>query len=123
MGAMETDCEKCLHQKVCALWRAHESQDASCFSLDGCDYFEAALTPPNEWVSVEERLPEVYLDEEDIGIPFLVCGPYTKYPFRAFFAGTFWHDCFEPVEVTHWMPLPAPPDRRPPEGEEERHGD
>ena len=77
----------------------------------------------NEWVSVEERLPEVYLDEEDIGIPFLVCGPYTKYPFRAFFAGTFWHDCFEPVEVTHWMPLPAPPDRRPPEGEEERHGD
>lgn len=77
------------------------------------------LTPPNEWVSVEERLPEVYLDEEDIGIPFLVCGPYTKYPFRAFFAGTFWHDCFEPVEVTHWMPLPAPPDRRPPEGEEE----
>ena len=132
---METDCEKCLHQKVCALWGAHESQDASCFSLDGCDYFEAALTPPNEWVSVEERLPErnggyivttcdeVYLDEEDIGIPFLVCGPYTKYPFRAFFAGTFWHDCFEPVEVTHWMPLPAPPDRRPPEGEEERHGD
>ena len=123
MGAMETDCEKCLHQKVCALWGAHESQDASCFSLDGCDYFEAALTPPNEWVSVEDRLPEVYLDEEDIGIPFLVCGPYTKYPFRAFFAGTFWHDCFEPVEVTHWMPLPAPPDRRPPEGEEERHGD
>lgn len=123
MGAMETDCEKCLHQKVCALWGAHESQDASCFSLDGCDYFEAALTPPNEWVSVEERLPGVYLDEEDIGIPFLVCGPYTKYPFRAFFAGTFWHDCFEPVEVTHWMPLPAPPDRRPPEGEEERHGD
>ena len=123
MGAMETDCEKCLHQKVCALWGAHESQDASCFSLDGCYYFEAALTPPNEWVSVEERLPEVYLDEEDIGIPFLVCGPYTKYPFRAFFAGTFWHDCFEPVEVTHWMPLPAPPDRRPPEGEEERHGD
>ena len=123
MGAMETDCEKSLHQKVCAHWGAHESQDASCFSLDGCDYFEAALTPPNEWVSVEERLPEVYLDEEDIGIPFLVCGPYTKYPFRAFFAGTFWHDCFEPVEVTHWMPLPAPPDRRPPEGEEERHGD
>lgn len=123
MGAMETDCEKCLHQKVCALWRAHERQDASCFSLDGCDYFEAALTPPNEWVSVEERLPEVYLDEEDIGIPFLVCGPYTKYPFRAFFTGTFWLDCFEPVEVTHWMPLPAPPDRRPPEGEEERHGD
>ena len=53
MGAMETDCEKCLHQKVCALWRAHESQDASCFSLDGCDYFDATLTPPNEPLTCE----------------------------------------------------------------------
>ena len=75
------------------------------------------LTPQNGWVSVEERLPEVYLDEEDISIPFLVCGPYTKYPFRAFFSGTFWLDPFEPVEVTYWMPLPEPPDRRQPEEE------
>lgn len=48
MGAMEANCGKCLHQKVCALWWAHERQDASCFSLDGCDCFEAAITPPNE---------------------------------------------------------------------------
>ena len=60
MGAMETDCEKCLHQKVCALWRAHESQDASCFSLDGCDYFDATLTPPNEWVNRVRELDELY---------------------------------------------------------------
>lgn len=121
MGAMETDCEKCLHQKVCALWRAHESQDASCFSLDGCDYFEAALTPPNEWVSVEERLPG---SQEDVLVV------------------AFWHECWqtmigwhsdagkkwrvitphgerEPGGVSHWMPIPAPPDRRPPEGEED----
>ena len=121
MGAMETDCEKCLHQKVCALWRAHESQDASCFSLDGCDYFDATLTPPNEWVSVEERLPG---SQEDVLVV------------------AFWHECWqtmigwhsdagkkwrvitphgerEPGGVSHWMPIPAPPDRRPPEGEEE----
>ena len=119
MGAMETDCEKCLHQKVCALWRAHESQDASCFSLDGCDYFDATLTPPNEWVSVEERLPG---SQEDVLVV------------------AFWHECWqtmigwhsdagkkwrvitphgerEPGGVSHWMPIPAPPDRRPPEGE------
>ncbi|WP_418502715.1 DUF551 domain-containing protein [Dysosmobacter welbionis] len=121
MGAMETDCEKCLHQKVCALWRAHESQDASCFSLDGCDYFDATLTPPNEWVSVEERLPG---SQEDVLVV------------------AFWHECWqtmigwhsdagkkwrvitphgerEPGGVSHWMPIPAPPDRRPPEGEED----
>lgn len=118
---METDCEKCLHQKVCALWRAHESQDASCFSLDGCDYFDATLTPPNEWVSVEERLPG---SQEDVLVV------------------AFWHECWqtmigwhsdagkkwrvikphgerEPGGVSHWMPIPAPPDRRPPEGEED----
>ena len=26
------------------------------------------------------------------------------------------------VKVSHWMPLPAPPDRRPPEGEEHCYG-
>ena len=108
---METDCEKCLHQKVCALWGAHESQDASCFSLDGCDYFEAALTPPNEWVSVEERLPEekhrVIVRCERIGtsVGWILWGGWMTD------IGT------DAGNVTHWMPLPTPPDRRPPEGE------
>ena len=57
MGAMEANCGKCLHQKVCALWWAHERQDASCFCSDGCDYFTPTLTPPNEWVSVEDDMP------------------------------------------------------------------
>ena len=42
------DCKKCLHEKVCALWTEHEGQDASCFCLDGCDYFSPTLTPQNE---------------------------------------------------------------------------
>ena len=54
MGAMEANCGKCLHQKVCALWWAHERQDASCFCSDGCDYFTPTLTPPNEWVTIEQ---------------------------------------------------------------------
>lgn len=54
MGAMEANCGKCLHQKVCALWWAHERQDASCFSLDGCDCFEAAITSPNEPLTLEQ---------------------------------------------------------------------
>ena len=73
------------------------------------------LTPPNEWRSVEEGLPEIYLDEEGNNIPFLVCGPDSKYPFRALFIGNSWFNGWDPVEVTHWMPLPAPPNRRPSE--------
>lgn len=78
------------------------------------------LTPPNEWVCVEERLPEQentqvlmtdgechYISSRNNMVRFLDCeGIFI--PGKAG-AG---------VKVTHWMPLPAPPERRPPEGEE-----
>ena len=31
---MTGNCDTCLHEKVCALWRANECQDASCYSDD-----------------------------------------------------------------------------------------
>ena len=79
------------------------------------------LTAPNEWVSVEDRLPP---DMGDVLV------------------AAFWHERWQtmigwhsdsrkgswrvytshgevvPGGVTHWMPLPTPSDRRPPEGEE-----
>ena len=71
------------------------------------------LTPPNEWVSVEERLPEekqrVIVRCEHVGtsVGWILWGR--------------WMTDIGPHagDVTHWMPLPAPPDRRPPEGEED----
>lgn len=112
---METDCEKCLHQKVCALWRAHESQDASCFSLDGCDYFEAALTPPNEWVSMEERLPP-----EHEPVLCIVNGkPKPNITLEEAYQLGSWNKAdgwiideyldWEDAVVLWWMPLPEPP--------------
>lgn len=73
--------------------------------------YEAALptlTPPNEWVSVEERLPEekqrVIVRCERVGtsVGWILWGR--------------WMTDIGPHagDVTHWMPLPAPPDRRPP---------
>ena len=56
------------------------------------------LTPPNEWVAVEERLPEptycvlVYTTDYSIEVDALDSdGEWMSY------------------EVTHWMPLPEPP--------------
>ena len=71
----------------------------------------ATLTPPNEWVRVEERLPEekqrVIVRCERVGtsVGWILWGN--------------WMADIGPDagKVTHWMPLPAPPDRRPPEGE------
>ena len=50
----EFDCKKCLHEKVCALWASRESQNASCFCTDGCDYFTPTLTQPNEPLTLEQ---------------------------------------------------------------------
>lgn len=81
------------------------------------------LTQPNEWVSVEDRLPgdsegAVLLTNEKTVI--------TGYR-NQLFGLDGQHGIFAPVskkgggymQVTHWMPLPEPPDRRPPEGEKE----
>ena len=82
-------------------------------------------TPPNEWVRVEERLPE----EKEM---CLLYTPRDGIMCVGFYAG---NDNWEhkhkwklvtamrssqtlTKKVTHWMPLPEPPDRRPPEGEE-----
>ena len=72
---------------------------------------DTTLTPPNEWVSVEERLPEekhrVIVRCERIGtsVGWILWGGWMTD------IGT------DAGNVTHWMPLPTPPDRRPPEGE------
>ena len=89
----------------------------------------ATLTPPNEWVSVEERLPDKYGE-------YIVCacdegGPIdeqiwgdTVVVFADYYDGTFaWYEGNREYDISdivaYWMPLPAPPDRRPPEGEED----
>ena len=85
------------------------------------------LTPPNKWVNVEERLPEKHseyivcvcdegepIDERIWGDTVVVCADY--------YDGTFtWYEGNREYDisdiVTHWMPLPAPPESLPPEGE------
>ena len=73
------------------------------------------LAPPNEWVSVEKRLPR---EKQRV---IVRCGR----------VGTsvgwiIWGDWMTDIgpdagKVTHWMPLPAPPDRRPPERQEDNN--
>ena len=85
------------------------------------------LTPPNEWVSVEEKLPEndgwylVYApgywgNSKIYGLDGLAYSNF-KHNYKVHWGiergtGRGW-----PGIVTHWTNLPAPPDRRPPEGE------
>ena len=77
------------------------------------------LTPPNEWVSVDERLPEKHseyivcacdegepIDERIWSDTVVVCADY--------YDGAFtWYDGNTEYDIsdiaTHWMPLPEPP--------------
>lgn len=95
-----------------------------------------ALTPQNEWVSVEDRLPEdearQYIEDDLDGIGcFYPCLLTYKNPnterihvvrfyydiIQKWFVNN-WGELCEKGGCIAWMPLPAPYDRRPPEGED-----
>ena len=78
------------------------------------------LTPPNEWVSVEERLPTdehpvlVFLGYADTMTGFITTSSYFCFDENPHWQ---WDGLVRDEQRTlFWMPLPAPPDRRPPEG-------
>ena len=107
----------------------HDQQGMISSIDDVLDIIEAfpTLTPPNEWVRVEERLPEKYsecivcacdegehIDERIWGDTVVVCADYYDGAFT-WYEGNTEYDISD--IVTHWMPLPAPPDRRQPGGD------
>ena len=80
------------------------------------------LTPPNEWVSVEDRLPEDDTSEYKAQIAVLVLTDResikikkrTYHPGRVYY-GKFYPErwdwgTFNDDRITHWMLLPAPPE-------------
>ena len=90
------------------------------------------LIPPNEWVSVEERLPEYnpgtgaksywVAKKDNAGNWQMKIAQYCDYGYAMTVDAeteVTWRDWdfTKIVNVTHWMPLPAPPDCHPPEGD------
>lgn len=80
--------------------------------------YKPTLTPPNEWVSVEERLPEpgervLATDCGFVGEFYInKRGKWQRYNVNC-------SELLMALDILYWMPLPAPPDLRPPEGEED----
>ena len=81
------------------------------------------LTPPNEWVSVEERRPTderpvlVFVGYADTMTGFITTSSYFCFDTNPHWQ---WDGLVKDEQRTlFWMPLPAPPDRLPPEEEED----
>ena len=72
---------------------------------DAADAIEELLAVVPRWISVEERLPEENKNYLTYGV-FLPLGVKAMDMNR--FDGTKWLTSAD-VEITHWMPLPAPP--------------
>lgn len=82
---------------------------------EGGEDINVSTKAPGQWVSVEERLPEpgervIATDGAFVGEGYMNCYGVWCRP-----NGMRWN--MLDSEVTHWIPLPALPDRRPPEGE------
>ena len=76
------------------------------------------IAPPNEWISVEERLPEGHMQVLMWSAKWGIAEAGSYYNSR-FWVYNELGDGYVVDRITHWIPLPAPPDRRPPEGEED----
>ena len=115
------DCEACIHKVVCALW---EIQNELCDST--CAYYQPTLTPPNEWVSVEERKPKYNIREDgELVSSKILCYCETDKTVHLVVSQKFYtgrkgeivHPVFryydewgdEIEDVSHWIPLPEPP--------------
>ena len=75
------------------------------------------LTPPNEWVSAKDNPPQ-------LTGKYICCvedthGHMWSIPADYLLEMKTWVGEFGEIKnkVVSWMPLPSPPDRRPPEGE------
>ena len=112
-------CFGCGHEHNCSTRGCALIREAA----DRLDASRApTLTPPNEWVSVEERLPT---DEHPVlvfvGYADTMTGFITASSYFCFDENPHWQwDGLvgDEQRTLFWMPLPAPPDRRPPEAEE-----
>lgn len=101
-------------------WHNEYAVLGQCLSLIDA---QPTLTPQNEWVSVEEKLPdeelkrlkELFPGENEVEVLVMIQGAYTAT--TLYWDGEKFYDEMSSYEVAHWMPLPAPSDRRPPVGE------
>ena len=75
------------------------------------------LTSPDEWVSVEDAVPDP--GERVLATDGIFVGEAYRTSADSWHrhTGFPWRDGVTGRTVKYWMPLPTPPDRRPPEGE------
>ena len=96
-----TDAEKAYQYFVIAVPENEEQAKAYFWARKA---LQPTLTPPNEWVSVDERLPA---PTENPVLVYDCTG--VNMAWYSYAMGWKYRTGLPGVEITHWMPLPEPP--------------
>ncbi len=122
----ERACEECIHFFACSRQCGEPMAQSS---ATGCECYETVksiaaarlierLTAERDalrkkvpqWISVDERLPEIWKNEDGVFVNYMIYSPYFGVDIGNYHkeAGT-WLCMALPCTVTHWMPLPEAP--------------
>lgn len=99
-------------EKYCGDYDCHDSESFDKQAVRMAIRSAPTITPQNEWVSVDERLPEtageylvVYHPCHWDNVSAKVCVGIDSFRGKTAWAKKKYQ------RVTHWMPLPAPPEK------------
>ena len=126
-GGPTEDCEKCPYWKTEQLTAEQKEKlgvdtwtscDVDKVGMDAADLIER-LTAENaalrekvpQWISVEDRLPEAWKDEDGVLVNYMIYTPEFGADIGNYHAmAKRWLCMAIPCTVTHWMPLPDAPE-------------
>ena len=93
------DCREEMHKEVLALIERLTAENA------------ALREKVPQWISVGDRLPEVWKSEDGVLVNYMIYDPYFGVDVGNYHkeAG-MWLCMALPCTVTHWMPLPGAPE-------------
>ena len=100
-----TEAEKAYQYFVIAVPENEEQAKAYFWARKA---LQPTLTPPNEWVSVEERLPEGHVQVLMWSAKWNIAEAGSYYN-KHFWVYSEIGDGYIAEDITYWMPLPAPP--------------
>lgn len=94
------DCREEMHKEALALLERLTAENA------------ALREKVPQWISVEDRLPEVWINEEDdVLVNYMIYSPDFGVDIGNYHAKAQRWVCMGlPCPVTHWMPLPGAPE-------------
>ena len=101
-------------EKYCGDYDCHDNESFDKQAVRMAIRSAPTITPQNEWISVDKRLPDEHAQVLIWSAKWNIAEAGSYYN-QHFWVHNEIGDGFIADNITHWMPLPTPPDCHPPE--------